>query len=221
MPVSRVLLAAVLLVLGLPAVALAHGDGPTHYLEGVDLYPGFSPPPTSTVELQLMGFVEAAHRAGAPVKVAVASEGDVTDRPEALRRPQAYAEGIAKATGLRVPVIIVTPYGIGVAGAKAPDIDLPLHPSSDLMATTAIDVVRAVAAASGHPLPAEVPPARRPPAIASTEPIAGTEGGADGWLPFAVFGAVFGAAALLFEVRLRLRRRRGSPSTPLMVTEGP
>ena len=116
----RLLLVTVLLTLGLPAGALAHGDGPKHYLEGVDVYPGFSPPPTSLVERELTGLVQAANQAGVPLKVAVASEGDVLDRPRDLRRPQAYAESVAAFIRARGPVIIVTPYGIGIAGARAP-----------------------------------------------------------------------------------------------------
>src|SRR4051794_7777864 len=98
-----VLLATALLALGLPAVAGAHGDGPAHFLETADLYPGFNPPPTSEIERQLMGYVLAAQRAGFPVKVAIASEGDVTDRPAMLRRPQVYAEAVARTTAARVP----------------------------------------------------------------------------------------------------------------------
>jgi hypothetical protein len=111
--------AVALLALALPGVAGAHGDGPTHYLESFDLYPGFSPEPSSRVELQLMGFVQAARRPGVPVKVALANEGDVTDRPQVLRRPQAYAESVAAAIAAREPVIVVTPHGVGIAGARA------------------------------------------------------------------------------------------------------
>src|SRR3954452_21753920 len=120
MRVVPALLAAVLLALALPGGALAHGDGPVHSLELDDVYPGFSPPPTSMVERQLRGYVQAAADAGAPVKVAVATEGDVTDRPQELRRPQAYAESVIAITGAKVPVIIVTPYGIGIARRQDP-----------------------------------------------------------------------------------------------------
>src|SRR3954468_7389894 len=220
------LLAAVLLALALPGVALAHGDGPTHFLELDDLYPGYSPPPSSTVERQLKGYVLAAARAGMPVKVAVANEGDVTDRPGALRRPQAYAESVVAITGIKVPVIVVTPYGVGIVGAKAPHISVPLHADADLMAKTAMETVRAVAKASGHPLPAKVALAPPPPASAVGVVATPVPAGGDsrGWLPFGVFLAVFGVVALIFEVRGRLgrrRRRRLDPNSKnLMVTEG-
>src|SRR4051794_4173917 len=154
MRVVPALFAAVLLALALPGGALAHGDGPMHSLESDDVYPGYSPPPTSMVERQLRGYVQAAARAGSPVKVAVATEGDVTDRPQALRRPQAYAENIVAVTGIKVPVIVVTPYGVGVAGGKAPRVAVPLSAGADMLAKTAMDAVRAVAGAAGHPLPA-------------------------------------------------------------------
>src|SRR3954453_6363871 len=128
------LLAAVLLALALPGAALAHGDGPTHSLEFDDLYPGYSPPPTTMVERQLRGYVQAAVRAGVPVKVAVATEGDVTDRPQVLRRPQAYAEDIVAQTGIKVPVIVVTPYGVGIVGSPASHVRVPLNADIDLMA---------------------------------------------------------------------------------------
>src|SRR3954447_16268176 len=106
MRVVPALLAAVLLALALPGGALAHGDGPTHSLEFDDLYPGYSPPPTSMVERQLRGYVQAAAAAVVPVTVAVATEGDATARPRVLGRPRAYAEAIVRETGLRGPVII-------------------------------------------------------------------------------------------------------------------
>jgi hypothetical protein len=202
------------------SAAFAHGDGPTHFLEGDDLYPGYSPPPTSLVERELRGYVQAAARAGVPVKVAVATEGDVTDRPGALRRPQAYAEDVFRRIGAQVPVIIVTPYGVGIAGARTVDVDAPLHANSDLLAKTAMDAVRAVARAAHHPLPAHVQPAAGPPVGAVATPSPGAD--SRGWLPIGVFFAVFCGAALLFETRARLTRRRArlDSTSNLMVTEG-
>ena len=217
------LLAAVLLALALPGGALAHGDGPTHSLEFDDLYPGYSPPPTSVVERQLRGYVQAAARAGIPVKVAVATEGDVTDRPQVLRRPQAYAEDIVAKTGIQVPVIVVTPYGVGIVGGRAPHVGVPLSANVDLMAKAAMEAVRAVAKSAGHPLPANVALAAPPPVGAMATPQR-TGGDSRGWLPFGVFLAVFAGAGLIFEARARLhrRRRRLDPnSTNLMVTESP
>jgi hypothetical protein len=224
MRVAGALLAALLLALALPGGALAHGDGPTHFLELEDVYPGYASPPTAMVERQLRGYVLAAARAGMPVKVAVATEGDVTDRPRELRRPQAYAESVVSITGIKVPVIIVTPYGVGIVGAKAPHIAVPLNATADLMAKTAMEAVRAVAKSGGHPLPAKVALAPPPPASAVGVVATPVPGGSSsrGWLPFGVFFAVFGVAALFFEVRSRLgRRRRLDPhSTNLTVTEG-
>src|SRR4051794_7969288 len=156
MRVAGALLAAMLLALALPGGALAHGDGPTHFLELEDVYPGYASPPTAMVERQLRGYVLAAARAGMPVKVAVATEGDVTDRPRELRRPQVYAESVVAIAGVKVPVIVVTPYGVGIVGAKAPHIAVARNASADLMARTAMQAIRAVTKAGGHPLPAKV-----------------------------------------------------------------
>src|SRR3954453_17010320 len=160
------LLAAVLLVLALPGGALAHGDGPTHFLELEDVYPGYASPPTNMVERELRGYVLAAARAGMPVKVAVAFEGAVTARPRELRRPQTYAESVVAIAGVKVPVIVVTPYGVGIVGAKAPHISVPLNATPALLGKTAMAPVGAVAKAGGHPLPATVALAPPPPASA-------------------------------------------------------
>src|SRR3954447_15339699 len=140
----RIVLASVVVGLGLPAGALAHGDGPTHALESVDLYPGYAPPPTSAVQDQLMGYVQAAKRAGAPVKVALAPVGDMLDQPELLEHPQALAVYIAGHITSRVPVIIVAPSGIGVASAKVPQVKLRARAGSDDMAQAAMQTVRRV-----------------------------------------------------------------------------
>src|SRR3954464_1859739 len=128
----RVLLAALLVLLCVPAGALAHGDASTHYLENGNFYPGFSTqPPSQAAELQLMGLLEAADKAGYPIKVSIlGDESDVSDRPEMFKNPQRYAEIVARdvkrSSGpLQAPVIIVSPNGIGVAGPGAEKVDVP------------------------------------------------------------------------------------------------
>jgi len=222
--ILRVLLAVGVATFVAPAASHAHGDGPTHYLETQGFYPGVSPAPAPKVELQLMGYVQAAQQAGYPMRVAVANEGDVTDRPDMVRRPQAYAEDVARTITYRRldgPVVIVTGSGVGVAGwelvggerrkltrARAAQlvegVEVPLNASSDLMARTAMDAVRQIARAGGHPLPARVPPAT----VSIPTPRTPAGNGIGGWMPLVVFGAVFGTAALLFEARARLHRRR-------------
>jgi len=210
------------MVLGLPAGALAHGDGPSHYLESESLYASTAPPPPSGVALQLRGYIDAAQRAGYPVKVGLANEGDVTDYPQFVRQPQRYAENVAATLSsdgpLAAPVLIVTPFGVGVAGTESRDgVARELSSArarqlvggftpkrrmrSDAMAIVAMKAVRRVATAGGHPLPAKIPPAELPVLTPSESP-----DGSRGWLPFAVFAAVFCTAALLYEIRARISR---------------
>jgi len=208
----RAFLAAVIAVLCAPAVALAHGDPASHYLETGPLYPGFDLQPSQDVELQLMGVIDAAKHAGFPLKVAiVASEADVADNPEMLNKPQEYADYVVGAlVGSRVPVdgpvVIVTPVGIGVAGPGAEDMaSVKTGQGGDALARAAMTAVRDIAAKAGHPLPAHIPPAQ----VAVVPPKGGGLPDVDfgALTPLLVFAVIFGGAALLFELRQRLSRR--------------
>jgi hypothetical protein len=208
----RAFLAAAIAVLCAPAVALAHGDPASHYLETGSLYPGFDLQPSQDVELQLMGVIDAAKHAGFPLKVAiVASEADVADNPEMLNKPQEYADYVVGAlVGSRVPVdapiVIVTPVGIGVAGPGAEDMaSVKTGQGGDALARAAMTAVRDIAAKAGHPLPAHIPPAQ----VAVVPPKGGGLPDVDfgALTPVLVFAVIFGGAALLFELRQRLSRR--------------
>jgi hypothetical protein len=208
----RAFLAAVIAVLCAPAVALAHGDPASHYLETGSLYPGFDLQPSQDVELQLMGVIDAAKHAGFPLKVAiVASEADVADNPEMLNKPQEYADYVVGAlVGSRVPVdgpvVIVTPVGIGVAGPGAEEMTaVKTGQGGDALARAAMTAVRDIAADAGHPLPAHIPPAQ----VAIVSPKGGGLPDVDlgALTPLFVFAVIFGGAALLFELRQRLSRR--------------
>src|SRR4051812_37279164 len=208
----RAFLAAAIAVLCAPAVALAHGDPASHYLETGSLYPSFEHQPSQNVELQLMGVLDAAKKAGFPLKVAlVTGEGDVADNPEMLNKPQEYAEYVVGAlVGSRVPVdapvVIVTPAGIGVAGPGADEMrGAVTGTTGDALARAAMTVVRDIAARAGHPLPAHIPPAQ----VAVAPPKGGGLPDVDfgALTPLLVFAVIFGGAALLFELRTRLSRR--------------
>lgn len=208
----RAFLAAAIAVLCAPAVALAHGDPASHYLETGSLYPGFDLQPSQDVELQLMGVLDAAKDAGFPLKVAiVSSEADVADNPEMLNKPQEYADYVVGAlVGSRVPVeapvVIVTPVGIGVAGPGAEDMaSVKTGQGGDALARAAMTAVRDIAAKAGHPLPAHIPPAQ----VAIAPPKGGGLPDVDfgALTPLLVFAVIFGGAALLFELRQRLSRR--------------
>jgi len=208
----RAFLAAAIAVLCAPAVALAHGDPASHYLETGSLYPGFDLQPSQDVELQLIGVLDAAKDAGFPLKVAiVSSEADVSDNPEMLNKPQEYADYVVGAlVGSRVPVeapvVIVTPVGIGVAGPGAEEMTaVKTGQGGDALARAAMTAVRDIAADAGHPLPAHIPPAQ----VAVVPPKGGGLPDVDfgALTPLFAFAVIFGGAALLFELRQRLSRR--------------
>src|SRR5215207_116804 len=122
---ARVALMAAFALLCAPVAASAHGDAASHYLETGSLYPSFAAQPSQAVELQLIGLLDAAKRAHYPLKVAlIADESDVIDVPAMLGKPQEYAEYVvAQLEGVRVsvdaPVLVVSPSGLGLAGAGA------------------------------------------------------------------------------------------------------
>jgi hypothetical protein len=216
MSVRITVLAALCVLLCAPAVALAHGDAASHYLETGSLYPSFAAQPSQDVELQLIGLLDAAGQAGYPLKVALlADESDVIDMPEMLGKPQAYAEYVvAQLEGVRVavdaPVLVVAPSGLGLAGPKPPGGLAGIAPaagaSGDDLAAAAQAAVRALATASGHPLPDDVPPAKVGVVAPRSAPDSGY--GLGGLTPFVVFAAIFGSALALYEGRARLARRR-------------
>ena len=132
------------------------------------------------VQLQLLGLLEATERRGYPIKVAlVAGAEDLVDDLAMLRTPQRYASTVASTIEheLEAPVLIVTPFGIGVAGnarrtascdrltpgmraSSSAGLDVPPDPDGDDLARTAMAAVRRIARAGGHPLPR--PRRRRP-----------------------------------------------------------
>jgi hypothetical protein len=217
----RVILAALLVLLCVPAGALAHGDASIHYLETGSLYPGFGGRPSQATELKLMGLLEAAQQAGYPLKVSLlGDESDVSDHPAMFRNPQAYANFVAAELGrsgvpMVGPVLILSPYGAGIAGPDvAPGdakrllagVSVPAAAGGDQLAEIAMATVRQVAATGGHPLPANVPPLQVP----NLSPASTSGAGYDlsGLTPFAVFLAIFGSAVAYVQIRTRMARRR-------------
>jgi hypothetical protein len=216
----RVVLTALLVLLTAPAVAFAHGDAASHYLETGSLYPSFTVQPSESVELQLIGLIDAAKDAGYPLKVAlIGDEADVIDMPGMLREPQQYAEYVVtQLKGARVPVdapvVVVSPAGVGMAGPQPSGalagLQVPAGARGDELATVAQAAVRQVAEASGHALPANVPPASVP----VLEPDNGPGTDLSSLTPFLVFAAIFGSALAFYEGRSRLARRRRESLTP-------
>jgi hypothetical protein len=229
-------IACVVASLGAAAPAWGHGDPSGHYLETDPLYPSFADRPSQALELQLLGLLQAVRRDGYPVKVAlVGGKDDVADTPAMLRHPQRYADFLVSeleaARPVTAPLLVITPHGVGVAGrAMRGEVYGPVTPAAvptllgplagrrpgdgDALAQTAIAAVRRVARPGGHPLPADVPPART---IAGAGGPSSARAAADdtslpGWLPFAVFAAVFLLAWLGYELRMRAPGRPHRPA---------
>ena len=224
-------IACVAASLGVAAPAWGHGDPSGHYLETDLLYPSFAERPSQALELQLLGLLQAAQRDGYPVKVALVGAADDLEDPAMLRSPQRYAEQLVgeleTVRPVTAPLLVVSPHGIGAAGrAMRGEVYGPLtragassllgpvaarRPADgDALAQAAIAAVRRVAHAGGHALPADVPPA----AVLAAGPsrAGGGAGSTPGWLPIAVFAAVFLLAWLAYELRTRAPWRRRRPA---------
>jgi hypothetical protein len=161
--------------------AAAHGDPSTHAFEGDSLYPAVADRPAQAVELRLIGLLRAAAARGYPIKVAlVANANDLALDSTMLYKPQQYAEFVQWQLGgarmLDAPLVVISPYGVGIAGRARRDGDLrrvdrdearalargvavTRGAHGDDLARAATTLVRRLAAAGGHPLPARVPPA--------------------------------------------------------------
>ena len=226
------LLVAAILVIAAPGSAWAHGDPASHYLETDALYPSYARQPSVDVQLRLLGLLQAAEQRGYPVKVAlVAGVEDLVEDVGMMRAPQRYAGTVASMIDreLEAPVLVVTPFGLGVAGNALRHgvlrpvttrdarrlvgrLEVPADAQGDDLARTAMAAVRRLARAAGRPLPAHVPPAEAPTVAAATVDAVPVQRAADegglGWLAPAC--AVVGLALLL-----AYRRRRRYPSTPV------
>ena len=229
---SALLLVAAIIVIAATGRAWAHGDPASHYLETDALYPSFARQPSVEAQLQLLGLLQATERRDYPIKVAlVAGAEDLVDDLALMRAPQRYAGTVASTLSgeLEAPVLVITPFGIGVAGngvrrgvlrpITARDarrlvggLEVPADPDGDDLARTAMVAVRRVARAAGKPLPARVAPARQvvPPAVpAEPAEAAAVErgGGGSGALLWAVPVLVVPLALLI-----AYRRSRRSPA---------
>jgi hypothetical protein len=209
----RVLFAALTMLLCVPVAAQAHGDASTHYLETSDFYPGFSVQRASpATELKLMGLLEAAKKAGYPIKVSIIGDlSDVNDKPEMLTHPQRYATYVTRALEIsRIklvgPVVIISPSGIGVAGPGAEKVDVATGSNGEQHVAAAMAAVRQLAQAGGHPLPANVAPLKVP--VLQPAKTSGDGYDLSGLTPFAVFIAIFGSAVLYLQIRTRMANRR-------------
>jgi hypothetical protein len=224
---------AVSLALAATGSASAHGDPASHYLETDALYPSFARQPSVEVQLRLLGLLQATERRGYPIKVAlVAGAEDLVEDLTPMRTPQRYANTVASMIerDLKAPILVVTPFGIGVSGnglrhgvlrpvTTSRDarrlvgrLEVPPDPEGDDLARTAMAAVRRIARAAGKPLPSRVEPVPQvvPPAVPARPAESGVverDGDGSGGLLWAV-----PALAVPFALLFGYRRSRRSPA---------
>ena len=149
-------------------------------LESENLYPAVASRPSQSLELRLIGLLRAASAQGYPVKIALIANADDLEDASMLGRPQAYAEYIQRelggASSLRAPLVVIGPSGFGVSGRELRNgrlqsirgatawpplrgLSVPPDAEGDVLARTALAVVRRATGAAGRPLPADVAPA--------------------------------------------------------------
>jgi hypothetical protein len=243
---AMVALLAVAALAALPGRALADGDPASDVLLFQSVFLPYETP-SPAVSGQLGGVVKAAGDGGYPIKVAVIqSPADLGSAGALFGRPQQYAIFLEKELRLKPKekLLVVMPQGYGVAagGSTAivnqngiativrrhpnvkPEIavlsrlPLPRSPQPDALAVAATRAVRALAAAAGVRIPAQVPPVDVESgggvihnASSGGGSSSGTsEGGGDSKLPALAGGVVLvalGAAAALW-----LARHRSSPN---------
>ena len=146
--------------------ALANGDPPSNVLIGQDAYTPADPAPAALVR-ELKQAAVRAKEAGYPTKVAVVrTEADLGNVPQALGKPQQYADylladlhGPSQVKG-DFGVLVVTPAGAGIAGRSfnggerqaARTIDVSTGASSGELVRAATATLEAMASAAGHPI---------------------------------------------------------------------
>jgi hypothetical protein len=161
--------ALVLACLGHPLPALADADPPSDVLIGFDYYVPFKRPDDAH-EKQLRALMKAARADHHLMKaVIIADRSDLGAIPGFFGKPAQYADVLDKEvrTFFRLrdtdpTLVIVMQKGIVLKGgpdatpaarAALEKIDIPANASGNELTSVAVQAVRAVAEANGHPLP--------------------------------------------------------------------
>lgn len=191
---------------GCPA-ALADADPASDVLLAENVFYPYSPPVSTSLQATLNAVVAAAHRAKFQIKVAlIATPVDLGAIPQLYGKPRQYAAFLEQEItfAVKAPLLVVMPDGVATAGlsraAAAGALAKPSARSSNALAQAAIDAVRTLAAAAGHPLGRVATPAAK-----------GSGGGRGVALPLA---ALIGVCAALAAAILIGRHRRRGPLTP-------
>jgi hypothetical protein len=146
----------------LPAGAGADADPPSDILLLQDVYVPFQPKVSVSLEQRLTALTAKAKKVGFPIKVAIiATALDLGGVPGYFGKPQPYAQflysEITQPTGKQT-LLVVMPAGIALVnppkgGADAlSSLKVPPKAKSDQLATIALEGVRKLAAAAGHPV---------------------------------------------------------------------
>lgn len=163
-------MSALLLALGVvalvPAVARADGDPASDVLYNGKIFLPFEGTVSTHGQQDLQQVVDAAWKAGFPIKVAVIpSPLELGSVGSLWRKPQLYSKflGAELAFLYKGRLLIVMPNGYGLHHGKVSTAaerrlleQVPIGQGGDGLAASAADAVRALAAASGHQLPKPV-----------------------------------------------------------------
>jgi hypothetical protein len=209
---SAVCTALLLVGPGPCASALADGDPASDVLSSQSVFLPRDAGAPSPQLAQLQQLVSAARRSGYPLRVAViSSRSDLGSVTALWRQPQSYAQFLGQELALayRGRVLVVMPNGLGLyrAGGTSSAERAALARGRSARSATglvaaAIDAVRRLAAASGHPLP-----------LAGASLARSGSGDPIGWVVFALgcvaIGLAWGASLRAKPLQLR-RRARGA-----------
>jgi hypothetical protein len=205
-------LAVALLVLGATArIALADGDPASDVLLAQNAFFPYQPPVRPQLEAAMNRSLEAASRAGMPLKVAIiGSPEDLGAIPEFFGHPQSYAKFLDREISFNHPesllVVMAAGYGLANAGPASAlsVVTVDASHGSYGLTRSAILAVVALARANGHRISA--------PAIPSSS---GSHGGVPIGALFAIPAALlFGVGILLLRSGRTTKRRASQPPPP-------
>ena len=217
----RVLALLVVVLVGMPtSVARADGDPGSDVLVFQSLFVGSDAGLSVAQQAQFGDLLQAAGRAGFPVRVAIiASQNDLGAVTELWRKPRSYARflGIELSLAYKGRLLVVMPNGFGfnwpghpTASAYALLAKITIKPGGSGLLNAAQRAVRALTAASGINLlsPGHATSPAAPPGGSSSSATSAPSGrGADSRV--AIITAIMAAvAAVVLSARVALRRRR-------------
>jgi hypothetical protein len=164
----RLLWVAIAIALLMPAIALGDADPASDILIGANVFYPYNPTVSANLQKTLNAETEAAARARFHLKVAlIASPTDLGAIPSFFGKPQPYADYLDQEISFqgKQPLLVVMANGYGVQGvgaaAAGATLTKPTGRDSDDLARAAIADVKALAAATGHPIKVAALPASK------------------------------------------------------------